>query len=622
MAVLRSALSALSGLLVWLVAAPALAQTPNGANLFELGCANCHVNSTDRTPAVATLRQLTPETIMTSMTTGAMREQGAAFSDAEKRAIAQFLTGRLPGAPAPPAAAAPGGRGVAAVPVAVDPNAGRCATTPAFNPANGPQWNGWGAGPANTRYQPANQAGLTAAQVPKLTLKWAFGFPNASSARAQPSVVGGRLFVGSQSGTVYALDAKSGCIVWTFQAQGGVRTGITIGPRVGGTGWVAYFGDSRGSAYAVDATNGQQIWTRKLETHPSATVTGSPTLYQDRLYVPMSSGEEGSAQNAKYECCKFRGSLSSLNAATGEVVWQTYTMPEAQIIGKNNSGTNRYGPAGAAIWSAVTVDPKRNVVYAATGNSYVEPAQPTSNAILAFDMKTGKIAWSKQATASDVFVMGCGRQGGPNCPQTNGPDFDFGNPPILARLPNGRDAIVVGQKSGIGWAFDPDKQGEVIWQYRAGRGGALGGVEWGSAVDTQHAYFAVSDVTTPEPGGLHAVNLDTGQRAWYTPPEAPKCQGTGRGCSNALSAPVTVSPGVVFAGSMDGALRAYAAADGKLLWEYDTNREFPTVNGVKASGASINGAGPTVAGGMVFVNSGYGALGGRPGNVLLAFGVE
>ena len=263
---------------------------------------------------------------------------------------------------------------------------------------------------------------------------------------------------------------------------------------------------------------------------------------------------------------------------------------------------------------------------------YTEPQQPTSDAIMAFDLDSGAIKWTSQVTAKDVFVVGCNitfNLAAPpapaaNCPPAEelGPDFDFGNAPILATLGDGRDIIVAGQKSGVGWAFDPDKRGAVLWQYRAGKGSALGGLEFGSAADADQAYFAVSDTIGPNPpGGLHAVKLSTGARSWFTPPPPPKC-GSGRGCNAAILAALSVIPGVVFTGSNDGAVRGYSTKDGSLLWEYDTNRDFETVNGVPAKGASISGPGPTIAGGMVFINSGYGALGGRPGNVLLAFGVQ
>jgi polyvinyl alcohol dehydrogenase (cytochrome) len=286
----------------------------------------------------------------------------------------------------------------------------------------------------------------------------------------------------------------------------------------------------------------------------------------------------------------------------------------------------RWGPAGAGIWSSPTVDPKRQVIYAATGNMYTEPQQPTSDAIMAFDLATGAVKWISQVTDKDIFVVGCGAlalggTSGANCPDAEhlGPDHDFGNAPILANV-NGKDVIVAGQKSGIGWAFDPDNKGKILWQYHAGEGSALGGLEFGSAVDRDQAYFAVSDMLTSNPGGLHAVKLATGQRSWFTPPPPPKCA-AGRGCNAAILAAITVIPGAVFTGSNDGGVRAFSTTTGALLWEYDTNRDFETVNGVPAKGASISGPGPVVAGGMVFINSGYGALGGRPGNVLLAFGV-
>jgi polyvinyl alcohol dehydrogenase (cytochrome) len=585
------------------VLALGLAQAPSGSALFENHCATCHAGSDPRTPTVAVLKQHTPAEIVNALTSGVMRQQGTELSDVEKRAVAEYL-----------------GAAASATPSA---SAGACTTSPPFDPSKGPHWNGWGVELTNTRFQPADQAGLTAAQVPKLTLKWAFGFPNATTARGLPTIAGGRVFVGSQSGAVYALDARSGCTIWTYQAKAGVRAGIVIGPRGGGR-YLAYFGDARSNAYAVDAATGELVWTRALDEHKSANITGTPTLYEGRLYVPVASSEEGQGANPKYECCTFRGSLVALDAANGSLLWKTYTIStEAKPIGTNASGTTRWGPAGAGIWSSPTVDVKRRVIYAATGNMYTEPQQTTSDAIMAFDLETGAVKWTSQVTPKDIFVVGCGPQNGANCPAASdlGPDFDFGNAPILAKRPDGRDVIVAGQKSGVGWAFDPENNGAVLWQYRAGKGSALGGLEFGSAVDATQAYFAVSDTLGTTPGGLHAVNLATGERSWFTPPAPTKCA-AGRGCNSAILAAITVIPGVVFTGSNDGGVRGYSTTDGSLLWEYDTNRDFQTVNGVPAKGASISGPGPTVAGGMLYINSGYGALGGRPGNVLLAFGVQ
>src|SRR5215831_9225767 len=585
------------------VSVTAQAQTPAGEEIFASRCASCHSGQPDsRAPDLASLKSRTAPAVIEALVNGAMRVQGSQLSGPERRAVAEYVSGKKIDEDVTGAAT------------------GRCTAKSIAGVARGPRWTGWSPSPNNARFQPADLAGLAAADVSKLTLKWAFGFPDAASAWAQPTVAGGRVFVGSQNGTVYSLDAATGCIRWTFTAHGGVRTAIAIGaigPRA-----AAFFGDTAANAYAVDADTGAQIWMRKVEDHPLARITGSPTLFEDRLYVPTSSYEESQGADPQYACCTFRGSVTALDAKTGAVIWKTYTVADMPAPrGKSSAGVPLWGPSGSAIWSAPTIDAKRRMLYVATGNTYSGPPQPSSDAVMAMDLKTGAIKWTKQATPADIYVSGCGRSANPNCPDTNGPDVDFGSAPILATRADGRDLIVIGQKSGVGWAFDPDKQGEVVWQYRAGEGGVLGGIEWGSAVDGTHAYFAVSDITRPKPGGLHAVALTSGERVWMAAPVAAKC-GSGRGCNAAQSAALTVIPGVIFSGSNDGALRAFATKDGSVLWEFDSNREFSTVNGVRARGASMIGPGPAIAGGMIFVGSGYGAFGGRAGNVLLAFGVN
>jgi polyvinyl alcohol dehydrogenase (cytochrome) len=502
------------------------------------------------------------------------------------------------------------------------PEPGACQTTaPLTDPAAGPRWNGWGASVTNARFQPTTQAGLRAADIPKLKLKWAFGIPNVSQARSQPAVVGGRLFMASDSGMVYALDPKSGCTYWTFKAQAGVRAAISVDRAA------IYFADTKANAYALDRATGKPLWIRRVDDHPFAKSTGAPTLYEGRLYVTAAGvGEETSATRPDYECCTFRGSVSALDAATGEVLWKAYTIPESpKPRGKSSTGAQLWGPSGAGVWSAPTIDARRGLVYVATGNGYSDPPQKTSDAVIAFDLKTGAMKWSRQVTPKDVWVLGCNSRPdqppNPSCPDDVGPDFDFAASPILTTLPNGRDLIVIPQKSGVAYALDPDKEGQIVWQYRFGRGSPIGGV-WGAAVDAEHAYFSAADYNTPAPGGLHAVRLDTGERAWYTAPKQPPLCGTAPLCSTAQSAALTVIPGVVISGSADGGIRAYSSRDGSLLWEFDTNRPFETVNAVKASGGSFDGPGAVVADGMLYVTSGNGGLVGRPGNVLLAFGVE
>ena len=574
-------------------------QAKPGEQIFKDRCASCHTGAAEsRAPSAEALRSRSPQAIIESLVNGAMRTQGSRMTGAERRLVAEFLAGRsVEGDVSGTTKGRCQGNGIQNTKTAAD------------------AWKAWSPAIDNTRFQPSPNAAIAAADIPKLTLRWALGFPDASSAWAQPSVASGVVYVGSQNGTVYAVSANTGCIFWTFSAAGGVRTAIAIADD-----GVVYFGDTAANVYALDARAGTRRWVRSIESHPLARITGTPVLHDGRLYVPTSSYEESQGADPQYACCTFRGSITALDAATGAVIWKTYTIPEEpRRRGTSTAGVPLWGPSGAAIWSAPTVDPRRGLLYVATGNQYSGPAHRASNAIVALDLKTGAVRWSKQVTPNDIYLTGC-RPGNPNCPDANGPDVDFGSPPMLTRPGTGRDLIVVGQKSGIAFALDPDKNGEIVWEYRAGRGGVLGGIEWGSAADGERAYFAVSDITHPQPGGLHAVTLATGQRAWFAAPPPPAC-GSGRGCNAAQSAAVTVIPGAVFSGSNDGALRVYSTADGAILWEFDTNREFTTVNGVAARGASMIGPGPVIAGGMVFVNSGYGAFGGRPGNVLLAFGV-
>jgi polyvinyl alcohol dehydrogenase (cytochrome) len=587
-------------LLAMLASTTAAAQVDPAA-LYKSACATCHEGTDVRAPDRQNLSARTPGAILAALVSGTMAVPAKGLTLEEKRAIANYLgTAREAAAPEP----------------------ALCGQTAFGDPAAGPRWNGWGGDPENTRFQ--SNAGLSPADVPRLRLKWAFGFPGATVAYSQPAVAGGRVYVGSATGVVYALDANSGCAHWSHVAPAGVRTSMAVGTI--GTGGArrhaVIFGDLAATVHALDASTGAPIWSRKLDTHSAARITGTPVLHENRVYAPVSSWEEGAGAKEGYECCTFRGSLAALDAATGAVVWQTYTIAEPpRPTKKTPKGTQLWGPAGAAIWMSPTLDLARRAIYVGTGNGYSEPATTTSDAILAIDMDSGKIRWARQLTPNDVFVVNC-REGNANCPQTVGPDFDFGSPPILRRLPGGRTILLAGQKSGVAYGLDPDKDGAVVWQFRASNGGLLGGIEWGMAADEENLYVPVSDVldAADAPRGLYAVRIATGEKVWHAPAPPLACSG-GRGCVSAQSAPITVVPGVVFAGSVDGHLRAYSTRDGKILWQFDTGREFETVNRVKASGGSIDSAGPVVAGGMVFTNSGYGQFRGKPGNVLLAFEV-
>jgi polyvinyl alcohol dehydrogenase (cytochrome) len=509
------------------------------------------------------------------------------------------------------------------------------------DPMNKPHWNGWGVEPTQHRFQPGNMARLDPSDVVRLKLKWAFGFPGAVRSVAQPTIFGGRMFVGSQNGKVYSLDAKSGCTYWQFEAGKPVRSAVVIGPR--GDGWAAYFGDAGANVYAIDALSGKILWTTKVDQHPAAIVTGAPTLVGTTLFVPVSSYEEVMGAKPSYPCCSFRGSLVALDSSTGKTLWKTFTITEeAKASAMNSAGVQQMGPSGAPIWSAPTFDAASQRVYATTGDNYSDPPNETSDAIIAFNAGSGELAWTRQITSGDAFTVACPM--GVNCPKSHGPDFDFGSSAVLASLPGGKRVLVAGQKSGVVTAVDPDRGGVIVWQKRVGAGSTLGGVQWGVAADESNLYVALSDpkfhrvapgtpgaqtlvlnpsvtllIESKSGGGLSALRLDTGEEVWRTP--HPGC-GDVPGCSPAQSAAVTAIQGLVFSGGLDGHLRAYFADNGKIAWDQDTKGDYQAVNGVAAKGGSIDGGGAVVVDGMVYVGSGSGFVGTIPGNVLLAYSVD
>jgi polyvinyl alcohol dehydrogenase (cytochrome) len=431
---------------------------------------------------------------------------------------------------------------------------------------------------------------------------------------------GGRVFVGSHNGHVYSLDAQSGCYHWDYTASAGVRTAITVASIDGR--YVALFGDRRAHAYSVDIDTGRTVWKVTAEDVPNAHITGSPSLFEGRLYVPITVGDDSAAVDPKYTCCQGRGAMVALDAATGKEIWKTYTIPEARPCGKSSIGTQLWGPSGASIWSSPTIDAKRRLLYAGTGDNHSAPATDTSDAVSAFSLDFGKIEWSRQLTAGDMGNGACYASDKTNCPEPHGPDFDFGSSPNLIELENGHRLLTIGQKSGLVWALDPDDRGRVVWKTRVGQGGILGGVQWGTATDGKIVYAAVSDISffhpvlgqplIPDPdkgGGLHALQAATGAVLWAAPPV--RACGNRKNCSPAQSGAVTATPDYVLSGSVDGHLRAYSTADGSVLWDFDTAKPFATVNGVAANGGSLDSAGPTIATGMLFVNSGYGLYGGQ-----------
>jgi polyvinyl alcohol dehydrogenase (cytochrome) len=594
------------------------AETPAhpGKAPYEQHCATCHEGSVAKAPHKMFLEMMAPDSVVHAMEKGIMQAQSAPLDAAAKRAVAEYLTGQSLES-FKQATAAPMCTGEAAN----------------FDLRKPPAKAGWGVSRQNQRFIPADVAGLSAASLGKLELKWAFAFPNAQRARSQPTIAMGAVYVGSQDGTVYSLDKRSGCIRWKFRASAEVRTPVVI------DGWdastppqrpLAYFADLIARVYAVDARTGELVWVAKADDHPNATVTGAPVLLKNKLYVPVSSLEVTSAADPNYPCCTFRGAVMAIDAATGVTLWKTHTIDEQpKEVGRTSVGTAILAPSGAPVWNSPSIDETRGVLYVGTGENYSSPSNDRSDALLAFDMQSGKLLWHRQKTRGDAWNVACMMANNPNCPVENGPDVDFGAATIVARDRNGRDLLLAGQKSGDVYALDPAQRGQPVWQQKVGRGGIQGGVHFGMALDGQTLFVPISDMSSPEAethlhavpskAGLYAVDIANGKLLWATPANN-VCNGR-KFCEPGISAAITAIPGAVLAGHMDGRLRAYDSATGRVIWEFDSTQSFKTVSGSTATGGSFGGgAGPIAQDGMLFAASGYGVYFHMPGNVLLAFG--
>ncbi len=586
----------------------ALASDP-GEALYQQHCAACHgADAAVEAPSRSALSLQPSEAIIAALTSGVMKQQASALTKLEKRLVAEFV-------------GSPTGENALS-----NAQANRC--TGRLQLTSRPLWNRWGNNLRNSRFQTRERAGIGYGNAGKLKLKWAFGIPGGSRARSQPAVTKEALFFGSQSGIVYALNPQTGCIWWTFEAEAEVRNAPTIGIDRNGHPDLLYFGDFNANVYAVEAETGRLVWQKSVRDHPVGTITGSVTHYRGRLYVPMSSTEVVSAFNPDYECCTFRGGLLAIRADDGSKVWRFQTVDEPRKTGQNSAGSDQFGPSGAPIWSTPTIDRKRGLIYVGTGENYSSPANDKSDSIIALDLATGAVRWKQQTVEGDAWNGACGQFGSKvNCPQEDGPDFDFGAPPILTTLANGKDVILAGQKSGMIYAMDPDAAGKILWQARAGMGGFNGGVHWGMATDGKTLFVGIADTpgnrfaVGPPRQGLHAYDAETGKPLWSRL-EPNICEEREHKCMTALSAPPTIAGGVIYAGALNGIMRAYSAADGTPLWTTDTRREYKTVNGVVGRGGSIDSSGPVVAGGLLLVNSGYDKFGQIPGNVLLAYEAE
>jgi polyvinyl alcohol dehydrogenase (cytochrome) len=582
-----------------------------GARTFAARCAACHVAGADpHAPHRDMLQLMTGHSILWALTEGPMRQQGASLGDDERRQVAEYLAGRPLGTEA------------------VDPSPPRCTGKASeFDFNEPPPWSGWGIDQANTHFVPEKVAGIGRGNIGQLRLKWAFALPDANRVRSQVMPAGGALYVGSQNGSVFALDRASGCVRWMFRAASEVRTGIVVGGwRAGDTAAhpLAYFGDLLGNVYAIDARVGRLIWRVRPDSNPGATITATPALLGKNLFVSLSSLEGVSAADPNYACCRFRGSVRSLDAVTGKQTWVTYTiLTEPKVVGKNSAGTDILAPAGAPVWNTPAIDEKRGLLFFGDGDNLTSPSTATSDAVFAVSLKTGEIKWVYQGLAGDAFNGSCFVVDRINCPSENGPDLDFGAAVIYLADAAPGGLVLAGQKSGLVHAIDPDT-GKLVWKTRVARGGVVGGILFGMATSRGRIYVPITDTPDgkaypdkPRPG-LYALNVRDGQPLWAAPAND-RCEGRAM-CYPGLSQAITASGDFVFAGSIDGWIRAHDALDGRTLWEADTNQPVKTVSGVVAHGGSMGGgAAPIPYRGMLFVSSGYAFAGLSAGNVILAY---
>lgn len=581
-----------------------------GRSLYQVMCAECHEGALLEAPRRAAFELYTPQRVVEALEFGSMATSGMALSRNQKRSVAYFLTGQRYSE------------------TATNPASFDCQSNmnESSNLSAGVVWNGWGSGLENTRHH-TQSSDINSSNVDQLELKWVFAFPGATRARSQPVVTPEVTYIGSQDGTVYALDNSTGCPWWTFSADAEVRGAIFVDSDDQGVPETLLFGDFDGAAYAINAQTGELIWKTEVHDHPQATITGSVTAYGDTLIVPVSSLEILLAARTDYPCCTFRGALVAVSISSGEILWRTYTTDEPRPTIVSTAGIQQTGPSGAPIWSRPTIDATRNLVYAGTGENYSSPANELSDAVIALDLDSGEIRWSTQLTMNDAWNGACSRRT-PNCPEENGPDYDIGASPILTRDSDGRELILVGQKSGMVYALDPANNGEMVWEQRMGSGGTMGGIHYGMSTDGEKVFVGVSDLPTGNPynvgephPGIHALNASTGEFIWRN--DLPnKCEESPFLCWQGISAAVTSSADLVFAGGLDGILRAFDANDGSILWETNTRQEFGSWNGVEARGGSIESDGPVIVGNNLYITSGYEKWNEAPGNVLLVYSIN
>jgi polyvinyl alcohol dehydrogenase (cytochrome) len=462
------------------------------------------------------------------------------------------------------------------------------------------QWDSAGQGLTDDWSQAAETT-INVANAKSLEKKWVF--TTESDVSATPTVSGGVVYFPDWGGNLYAVEASSGTLLWSHkvsQYDGMAGAVSRTSPVINGN--MLIIGDHRGTVeahaganiIAVNRSNGDLIWKTQVETHSAAIITGSPLVYNNVVYVGVSSFEEAFADQPGYTCCSFRGSIVALNATTGKKIWQTYTVPE--------------GYSGGAVWQPPAIDTSLNLLYIGTGNNYSVPAlvdecektgvsegkhpvctspQDHFDSALALNLSNGSIKWAMGTTSWDDENNACSTNPpGESCPSPAGRDIDLGGdgPNLIGNL------VVFGQKNGYLRAYNA-ATGKLTWSTSVGPSGIL----WGTASDGTRIYVPITNEghksyklapsgKTITWGAWSAINAQTGKILWQTPDPV-------SGSMDASSA--SVANGVVYVGSLDpkGHMYALNASTGAVLWAY-------------ASGGSVIDA-PSIVNGVLYWGSGY-----------------
>ncbi len=598
-----------------------------GRRLFDKSCSTCHDNPATNAPSRDALTQMSKESIMITMEFGKMQPMASHLSKNERGLIAHYLDGNSSNQ-------------------YEWLDTSRC-TTPV--PADGDVVvGGWGLGLENRRYMPGAISGIDQQNVGKLELAWSLALPKVADMRSQPAIIGDTLYLGDKAGRLYAIDRSTGCVHNSTKIISGIRSAMTVATQGGGKRMLV-FADSLANVYAIDPLSLEKIWQTRIAINKYSIVSGSITYFDGTLYVPVSSYEVAAASSPDYVCCTSHGAIVALDIEDGGILWRWDATPEATPQGLSSAGRQFWGPSGASVWSTPTIDAERNLLYAGTAENLSHPVTDTSDAIVALDLDDGSLRWAFQALADDVWNAAC-LSGGDNCPENEGPDFDFGASVILATQESGKQVLLAGQKSGEVFALDPDADGAVLWRNKIGQGSSNGGIHWGMALDGNRLLVPMADPERNEPGyvarpGLYALNISDGSIAWSSPARR-RCdfdysktplvglESTRSGSTQTLqeqyecsyyygnSAAALATNGVVFSATLDGMVRAYSTTNGAILWQAETAIPFNGTNGLSGHGGAIDVAGQIAAEGWLYVLSGYSMFGQLPGNMLLAFRVS